>query len=698
MIPIAIRRRLVGSSARMLLRPARGAARAALSMMQPRTVSAPSLAVEPPPPMPTETLQAGPLPRRPDLASAPETARTAVDPWAAYRLWIATVEDAARSDAVYTRPAELAGELRYSLLLPDASDGGATSRTLMSLVEQDNLCWELLLPASSPPAVRRAVWSFAADAAERVVFVDCEGAADRGAVLDRLLASAGGDWIAALAEGDVLAPHALDEFDAALAQHPRARILYSDEDELDAGGERVAPLFKPEYAPEQLQAFNYFGRLCFIDRRLALASGGFGAGRGAGAEWSLNLRVAEAAAAAGGEVRRIPRVLCHRCAGGFRDRARPNSVAAIECKAALADHWRSRGIGQPRVTTQPDGTHRSAWTPERTPLVSVIVPNHDKPDLLRVCAEGVLDGTDYPAVELIVVENRSKDPETLRLYAELGARPNVTIIRVDTPFNYSAACNRGAEVARGELLLFLNNDIQVVDPGWLGELVRVASLPGVGVVGTKLNYPDGTLQHAGVVAGVALYTLLFNRGAEGQFGVFGSPDHTRNCLAVMGACQMVRRETFEASAASTRPTSWPTATWRSACGLGKRVGGTPTRPSRRWSITRARRAASPTRRATRPAWRRSSAASASSRIPSSTPSSARGTRCRAFSSTASRAPATCSTSSSASWPARRPRPTLPSISATRPRSRRRRACPAPYCSGRRSAAPTSPTGPARRVS
>ena len=485
MIPIAFRRRLVGSSARMLLQPARGAARAVLSLMRPGTVPAPSFASQPPPPLPEEAHQAEPLPYTPDPAPALEAAGTALDPWAAYRLWIATVEDAARTDAVYTRPAALAGVLRYSLLLPDASDDDAISRTLLSLVEQDNLCWELLLPASSPPAVRRAVWSFAADTAERVVLVDCEGAGDRGAVLDRLLASAGGDWIAALAEGDVLAPHALDEFDAALLLHPRVRILYSDEDEIDERGERVAPLFKPEYAPEQLQAFNYFGRLCFIDTRLALASGGFGAGRGAGAEWSLNLRAADAAAAAGGEVRRIPRVLCHRGASGFRDRARPTSVAAIECKAALIDYWRGRGMRQPRVTTQIDGTHRSTWTLEHTPLVSVIVPNHDKPDLLRVCAEGVLDETDYPAVELVIVENRSKDPETIRLYAELGARANVTIIRVDTPFNYSAACNRGAEVARGELLLFLNNDIQVVDPGWLGELVRIASLPGVGVVGTN---------------------------------------------------------------------------------------------------------------------------------------------------------------------------------------------------------------------
>ena len=444
MIPIAIRRRLAGSSARVLLLPVRRAARAALGMVRPRAASIPSV-VASPTPMKMEAPRAG---ARPCPAPIPALSGIADDAKSAYRQWISTVEDAERSDAVYVRPAELSGELRYSLLLPDPAEWDILSETLTSLVLQNNLCWELLLPASCPAAVRRTVSSFASDTSERVVFVDCGDAVDRGAVLDRLLAAAGGGWIAALAEGDVLASHALDEFDVALSRYPRARILYSDEDELDAMGERIAPLFKPEHAPEQLHAFNYFGRLCFIERRLAIAAGGFGSGRGAGAEWSLNLRVADAATATGGQVRRVPRVLCHRATGGFRDRAHPNSVAGIACKAALTDYWRSRGIGEPRVTTQPDGTHRSTWTLEHTPLVSIIVPNHNKPDLLRICAEGVLDGTNYPAVELIVVENRSKDKETLRLYAELSARHNVTIIRVDTPFNYSAACNRGAEAAR----------------------------------------------------------------------------------------------------------------------------------------------------------------------------------------------------------------------------------------------------------
>ena len=477
----------------------------------------------------------------PDPAlSGPSTA-PAPDATAAYRLWIATVENRGRTPAL-PRPAELAGALRYSFLLPDAAEPEAVARTLRSIVAQDAPHWELLMPASAPALVRHAVTKVSAEAAERVAFVDCAGAEDRGAVLDRLLAAVDGGWIAVLGDGDILAPQALDAFDAMLARHPRSRIVYSDEDEIDAAGQRARPLFKPEYAPQQLQTFNYFGRLTIIRHDAAVEAGGFTAADGAAAEWSLNLRGADAAMSSGGEVRRIPRVLCHRDPASFRDRRKPGSEASIACERMLVDYWRGLGIRDPRVVTEPDGTQRSTWRPEPAPLVSVIVPNHDNPDLLRVCAEGVLDGTDYPRIELVIVDDRSKDPETLRLYRDLAARPNVKVIRVDTPFNYSAACNRGAEAAMGDLLLFAVNAIRVVDPGWLGELVRVAMLPFVGVVTTRSSDPAGGPRPTGV----APSDSGSGRVDECDIGLFASPDRIRNCLAATGACQMVRRETFDA--------------------------------------------------------------------------------------------------------------------------------------------------------
>jgi GT2 family glycosyltransferase/glycosyltransferase involved in cell wall biosynthesis len=197
------------------------------------------------------------------------------------------------------------------------------------------------------------------------------------------------------------------------------------------------------------------------------------------------------------------------------------------------------------VETQPDGTQRSIWEIAEPPLVSVIIPNRNHADMLRCCLSGVLDYTDYDTIEVIIVENRSSDPATWEVYQNFCRRPNVRVVRVDQTFNYSAACNRGAALAKGSLLLFLNNDIEVKNPTWLGELVRAASLPGVGVVGTKLRYPDGSIQHAGVSVGVHMFGMMFHRANEAEWGIFGSSNYTRNWSAITGACQLIRREVFD---------------------------------------------------------------------------------------------------------------------------------------------------------
>jgi GT2 family glycosyltransferase len=404
-----------------------------------------------------------------------------------------------------------------SFLLASAIPADAVAATLASLRAQTSNDYEVLTPPET-------------------------AGAERAATLDALLRRARGRWVAVLDAGDILAPDALSHMRPLLADAEIA-VLYSDDDET-RDGRRSAPLLKPAWSPEMLQAFNYFGRLTLLRRNLALMAGGFVAGEGAGTEWSLHLRATQAAEAAGQAIGRISRVLCHRAPDGDRDRPAPKTDAAAQHRAVLRAFWARSGV-QATVETQPDGTQRSSWDVADPPLVSVIIPNRNHADMLRCCLEGILDGTDYPRVEVIIVENRSDDAETWRLYETIGRRPNVRIIRFDRTFNYSAACNRGAAVAKGSLLLFLNNDVEVTDPRWLGEMVRVAMLPGVGVVGTRLRYPSGELQHAGVGVGIHLFALMYHRVDEAQWGVFGSPNHTRNWSAIMGACQMVRRETFD---------------------------------------------------------------------------------------------------------------------------------------------------------
>ncbi|SDC31501.1 glycosyltransferase [Belnapia rosea] len=361
------------------------------------------------------------------------------------------------------------------------------------------------------------------------------GTAERGAMLAALAAGATGDLLMVLDPGDRLAPDAL----FTLATVAGADIVHGDEDRIGQGGQRHSPFLKPEWSPEMLEAFNYFGRPTVLDREAAEQAGGFAAKAGAAAEWDLHLRMVARSA----KVVRIPRILCHRPADGRTERPAADLAEAAEMRAAIAAHWRRVGIDA-TIATQPDGTQRSTWALAEPPLVSVIIPNRDKPKLLEQCLRGLLDETNYPRMEVIVVDSGSTDPETLDLYARLEAEGRIRVLPFHLPFNYSAACNAGARAASGELLLFLNNDIAVTCPDWLEEMVRYAQRPGVGIVGTMLVYPDGRLQHAGVTIGMHLCGLLFRLAPEAEWGPFGSPLIPRTLSAIMGACQMVRREVF----------------------------------------------------------------------------------------------------------------------------------------------------------
>ena len=310
-------------------------------------------------------------------------------------------------------------------------------------------------------------------------------------------------------------------------------IAYGDEEYPGPNGAET--LLKPGWSPELLGTYNYFGRLTAM-RRCVVAE--IGAHAGAAAEWALNL----AASRASDRVAHVPQVLCWRANPACLDHLQPDN--APECfKAVLTDHWRAQGV-EVIVRLSEDGTLIASWELPETPLVSVIIPNRDKPDLIRTIIDGLTSRTTYRAIEILIVDNGSTDPETLAFYEERSEL--LRIVPYDEEFNYSRACNLGAVAARGELLLFLNNDIEICDPEWLGELVRRALQPGVGVVGAKLLYPDGEIQHAGVAIGLMrLAAHIFHRSPQHRHGVFGSPDVVRNWLAVTGACHLVRRALFE---------------------------------------------------------------------------------------------------------------------------------------------------------
>lgn len=447
-----------------------------------------------------------------------------------YDRWIAKNENRTPTAPPVAGPSDTVGVL----ILAGGRGAGAVSLTLDSLKAQTAAGW-------------RAVIALAEDdpAGEGMrALIGQDGrfcCAPLSTAWDQLV---GGDdavgYVTVIDAGDRLARHALAECLRTFHDWPSVDIVYSDEDVMDERGRRSQPFFKPEWSPELLAAFNYFGRLTLLRRRLAVDVGGLAAELGPAAAWDLNLRASEKAAG----IRRITQVLGHRSADSLLDRPAPTEPAASLYRDAIARHWSRQGIAA-RIETQADGTQRSTWDIVDPPLVSIIIPNKNKPDLLKVCIHGILRDTDYPKIEIIIVDNLSTDPVLEAFYSELESQGLATIVRYNQRFNYSAACNAGAQVAKGDLLLFLNNDIEMANPDWLAELVRFAKRPGVGVVGTMLVYPNGVLQHAGVVAGLHICGLIFRETPLDHWGVFASPSIPRNYLAIMGACQMIRREVFE---------------------------------------------------------------------------------------------------------------------------------------------------------
>jgi GT2 family glycosyltransferase len=213
-------------------------------------------------------------------------------------------------------------------------------------------------------------------------------------------------------------------------------------------------------------------------------------------------------------------------------------------ESAIA-HALSRAGEEGAVVALGEGRFRVRYRVHGEPLVSVIIPTRDRVELLRGAVASVLERSGWAHLELLVVDNGSTDPETLRFLE--GIAPPHRVLRRPGPFDWSALNNNAAREARGEYLLFLNNDIEAIEPGWVEALLEHAQRPGIGAVGAKLLYPDGTVQHAGIALGMDGFAGHPFRGARGDDpGPGGLLSVARECSAVTGACLMIRRETFSA--------------------------------------------------------------------------------------------------------------------------------------------------------
>lgn len=325
---------------------------------------------------------------------------------------------------------------------------------------------------------------------------------------------------------------------AGFAAHPECQLLYADEERLGADGEPAEGIFKPAFNRHLLRSHDYISGLCAIRRERLSQIDGACADAGAAWLYDVLLRVSDPLPASG--VRHVPRVGYSRPATAG-DGTFPTEMVA-DAARMLAE---LTGV---EVNATAGRLRAHYRVPEPAPLVSFIIPTRDRANLLGLAIRSIVALTRYRNFEIIIVDNGSVEPETFVLFEEAKALwPATKIVRDDGDFNYPRICNNGVDAASGSLICLLNNDIEVVEPDWLDELVALSCLPQTGIVGAKLLFPDRTIQHAGVIVGLFAYANhWFAHAAADAPGPEGRLHSRQNLSAVTGACLMIRRDCWDA--------------------------------------------------------------------------------------------------------------------------------------------------------
>jgi O-antigen biosynthesis protein len=487
--------------------------------------------------------------RFPGAARLPQTASTARPlrnlplSNASYEQWAALYGDldAQARHAIQTCIEAMPQRPVISLIMAVRDTPGPVLRKAIASVRgQIYPNWQLCIvdnASTAPEMARLLAYSWE----PRIRVLGRKEPAGIASALDNALAIADGSFLAFIDPEDRLAETALFEIAYELASWPDAEVLYSDEDRIDSSGRRFSPRFKTGWNPDLLLAEDYIGRLAVYSRALFQRAGGLRQDYEGVHEHDLALRAG--AFTSPSRIRHIPAVLCHR---GGEPPAGPDAVhRAAQSRRAVEDFIRSRGATA-TVSPAPGAPlcHQVAWRLPTLPLVSIIVPTRDRADLLERCIDGLLHRTDYPFIEIIIGDNESEQLATKNLFERLETTGQVRILKFAGPFNWSAANNQMAREARGDVLVFLNNDIEVTEPGWLLEMATHAMRTEIGAVGAKLVFSDGSIQHAGVWLVPEGATHFFHRAGPGESGYLNQLILTRNVSAVTGACLAIRRVLF----------------------------------------------------------------------------------------------------------------------------------------------------------
>jgi O-antigen biosynthesis protein len=469
-----------------------------------------------------------------------------------YERWLKTYENSLHLPLEKQSQAigQFAVRPKISIIMPVYNPPPAYLKAaISSVLRQTYTDWELCLAddASTDVNIRPVLEAFAhQDARIKVHFRPENGHISQAS--NSALDLATGDWIALFDHDDLLADDALFWVVEAINKDPKADIIYSDEDKIDEADKRFSPYFKSDFNYELFLAQNMISHLGVYRHDIIKKIGGFRLGFEGSQDYDLALRALEQTTKA--QIHHIPRILYHwrAIAGSTALSVDEKNYATLAGLKSVREHFERLGIGADVQIAYPKiGHYRVKYAlQEALPLISIIIPTRDRAKLLRVCIESILAKTTYSRFEIIIMDNGSVETATLAYFSELTAK-GISIIRDDSAFNFSRLNNIGARHAKGDYLVLLNNDIEIISPDWLEEMLSFAQQSDVGCVGARLWYPDKTLQHGGVVLGIGGVAGHAHKHFDDKsMGYFCRAAHHQSFSAVTGAALMIKKSLYEA--------------------------------------------------------------------------------------------------------------------------------------------------------
>ena len=414
------------------------------------------------------------------------------------------------------------------------------------MIKQTYKNWELCLADGSPKPNENFKKYIEKD--NRIIYKILEENKGISGNTNSAISMATGDYIALLDHDDILSEYALYEVVNCINKYPNVEFMYSDEDKIDEKGNRYDAYFKSDFAPDTLRSQNYICHFSVFKKELMDKLNGFRSDYDGAQDYDIFLRMSEITKPE--NIKHISRILYHwRVHKDSTAKLNSNAknYAFVAGKKAIEDHLKRIGLDGEVSEGAVEGIYRVDYKVIGEPKVSIVIPNKDGKDILKVCIDSVLEKTTYKNYEIIVVENNSETEEIFEYYKEIENNEKIKVVKYPNKgFNYSGIINYGVRESSGEYIVQLNNDTELITPNWLELMLGFAQRKDVGGVGVKLYYPDETIQHAGIIVGLGgIAGNRFKSIPKNGHAYFAKESMIENLSAVTAACMMNPRSVYD---------------------------------------------------------------------------------------------------------------------------------------------------------